>query len=78
MFVRLFQHPTAVLAELRNHTTGAGFLTAVAATSIFGSQFVLFGLNTEAAAALWLTSLVLWVGAVRGVVGIEGGVVSGC
>ena len=78
MFVRLFQHPTAVLAELRNHRTGAGFLTAVAATSIFGSQFVLFGLNTEAAAALWLTSLVLWVGAVRGVVGIEGGVVSGC
>ena len=62
MFVRLFQHPTAVLAELRNHRTGAGFLTAVAATSIFGSQFVLFGLNTEAAAALWLTSLVLWVG----------------
>ena len=64
MLARLLRYPTAVLAELRSHRTGAGFLTSVAATSIFGSQFVLFGLNTEAAAALWLASLVLWVGLV--------------
>jgi tellurite resistance protein TehA-like permease len=61
MLVRLFQNPAAILTELRNHRTGAGFLTAVAATSILGSQLVLFRSN-RAAAALWLASLVLWVG----------------
>jgi tellurite resistance protein TehA-like permease len=62
MLVRLIRHPATILAELRNHRTGAGFLTAVAATSMLGSQFVLFGPNRTAAAALWLASLVLWVG----------------
>jgi len=62
MLVRLIRHPAAILSELRNHRTGAGFLTAVAATSILGSQFVLFRSNRDAAAALWLASLVLWVG----------------
>jgi len=62
MLVRLLQHPTTVLTELRNHRTGPGFLTAVAATSILGSQFVLFRSNRDAAAALWLVSLALWVG----------------
>ena len=33
MLVRLFRHPVAILGELRNHRTGAGFLTAVAGTS---------------------------------------------
>jgi tellurite resistance protein TehA-like permease len=62
MLVRLVQHPAAVLSELRNHRTGAGFLTAVAATSIVGNQFVLFASNREIAAALWPASLALWVG----------------
>ena len=62
MLVRLFRHPAAILAELRNHRTGAGFLAAVAATSIFGDQFVLFTSNSNIAAALWVASLVLWVG----------------
>jgi tellurite resistance protein TehA-like permease len=46
---------------LRSQRTGAGFLTAVAATSIVGDQFVLFASNTGLAAALWIASLVLWV-----------------
>jgi tellurite resistance protein TehA-like permease len=62
MLVRLCRHPVAVLGELRSHRTGAGFLTAVAATSIVGDQFVLFSWNSHIAAALWLASLVLWVG----------------
>src|SRR5215469_12923981 len=32
MLIRLCRHPVAVLGELRSHRTGAGFLTAVAAT----------------------------------------------
>src|SRR5262249_40980876 len=51
----------------RNHRTGPGFLTAVAATSILGSQFVLFRSNRDAAAALWVMSLVLWIGLIYAV-----------
>ena len=64
MLVRLVRYPAAVLGELCDHKTGAGFLTAVAATSILGNQFVLFASNREVAAALWLGSLALWVGLV--------------
>jgi tellurite resistance protein TehA-like permease len=62
MLLRLFRHPAAILAELRSYRTGAGFLTAVAATSIVGDQFVLFASNNHIAAALWLGSVVLWAG----------------
>lgn len=62
MLVHLFQHPGAILSELRDHRTGPGFLTVVAATSIFGDQCVLFGGNSDFTAALWLASLALWVG----------------
>jgi tellurite resistance protein TehA-like permease len=62
MLIRLARHPAAVLGELRNHRTGAGFLTVVAATSILGDQFVLFASNRDVAAVLWLASLTLWVG----------------
>jgi tellurite resistance protein TehA-like permease len=62
MLVRLVRCPAAVLGEMCDHKTGAGFLTAVAATSILGNQFVLFVSNRDVAAALWLCSLALWVG----------------
>jgi tellurite resistance protein TehA-like permease len=62
MLLRLFRHPAAILGELRSHRTGAGFLTAVAATSIVGDQFVLIASNGAIAAGLWLASVVLWVG----------------
>jgi hypothetical protein len=62
MLVRLCRHPLVIFGELRSHRTGAGFLTAVAATSIVGDQFVLFASNSDIAAALWLASVALWVG----------------
>jgi hypothetical protein len=62
MLIRMFQRPATILSELRNYQTGAGFLTAVAAASILGSQFVLLASNRPVAAALWLLSLALWVG----------------
>jgi tellurite resistance protein TehA-like permease len=62
MLVRVFRHPVAVLGELRSHRTGASLLTAVAATSIVGDQFVLFASNYRIAAGLWLASMVLWAG----------------
>jgi tellurite resistance protein TehA-like permease len=62
MLVRLFRHSLVIFDELRSHRTGAGFLTAVAGTSIVGDQFVLFTSNSDIAAVLWLASVVLWVG----------------
>jgi tellurite resistance protein TehA-like permease len=62
MLIRLTRYPAAVLKELRNHRTAAGFLTAVAAVSIVGDQFVLLASNSKVAAALWLGALVLWAG----------------
>jgi tellurite resistance protein TehA-like permease len=61
MLIRLFRQPAAILGEWCNHRTGPSFLTAVAATSIVGDQFVLFTSTSDIAAALWLASLVLWV-----------------
>jgi tellurite resistance protein TehA-like permease len=62
MLIRTFRRPAAILSELRDHRTGASFLTAVAAASILGSQFVLLASNGPVAAVLWLLSLALWVG----------------
>ena len=62
MLIRLFSYPAAILGELSSHRTGAGYLTAVAATSIVGDQFILFASNRDIAAGLWLASVVLWVG----------------
>ena len=64
LFVRLVRHPAAILGELRRHRTAAGFLTAVAAISILGDQFALLGSNDQAAAALWICSLIRWFGLV--------------
>ena len=62
LLVRSFRHPVAIFGELRGHRTGAGFLTAVAATSIVGDQFVLFAPKRDIAAGPRLASVVLWVG----------------
>lgn len=59
---RLALQPRAVLAELRQHRTAAGFLTMVAGTNVFGSEIALFTSDRHLAAALWLAAGVLWVG----------------
>jgi tellurite resistance protein TehA-like permease len=64
MFVRVFRHPAAVVSELSNHRTGAGFLTVIAATSILGDQLALLAASRQVAAALWVGSLALWFGLV--------------
>jgi len=64
VFVRLVRCREAVLSELRKHRTAAGFLTIVAAISILGNQFAPPGSNDQAAAALWICSLILWFGLV--------------
>ncbi|MBS0389489.1 MAG: C4-dicarboxylate ABC transporter, partial [Proteobacteria bacterium] len=51
----------AVLSDLTDHQRGPGFFTAVAASGILGSQFVLIAGNYHVAAALWVLAIVLWV-----------------
>ncbi len=63
-FLRLAGHRRAVLAELRQHRTAAGFLSIVAGTGVFGSEIALFTQDRQLAAMLWLVACGLWAGLV--------------
>ena len=60
--LRIALFPARVLADLSSHQRGPGFFTAVAATSVVGTQFVLLLGNWPVALALWWLALVLWFG----------------
>src|SRR5690606_5072649 len=57
---RLVRAPRRVLDDLRDHGRGPGFFTAVAATSVLGSELFLIAGATAAARGLWLAGLALW------------------
>lgn len=59
--VRLFRYFPRVLADLSNHSTGAGFFTLVAGTNVLGSQFVLLQSDRQTALILWILALILWL-----------------
>jgi len=59
--LRALRHRQRFVGDLVDHLRGPGFFTSVAATSILGSQFLLLGENTFAAAALWSLAVVLWI-----------------
>jgi len=50
-----------VLSDLMDHQRGPGFFTAVAASCILGSQFLLIGGNYRVAVLLWVAGIGLWV-----------------
>lgn len=58
---RVAFHPRRVLGDLFDHLRGPGFFTAVAATSVLGSQALLLSGAGRAAVALWALALLLWV-----------------
>jgi tellurite resistance protein TehA-like permease len=58
---RLFRHFPRVLADLSNHSAGAGFFTLVAGTNVLGSQFVLLQVDRQTALILWILALILWL-----------------
>ncbi|HET6267748.1 MAG TPA: C4-dicarboxylate ABC transporter, partial [Acidobacteriota bacterium] len=58
---RLIFYPSAFLADLVSHAKGPGYLTAVAATSIIGSQFAILKQNLDVASPLWIVAVILWV-----------------
>jgi len=59
---RLLYYPRSVLADMLDHTRGPGFFTIVAATGVIGTQFVVLDGGLRIASALWLLSLLLWIG----------------
>lgn len=61
-FVRVVCYRASVLSDLGDVTRGPGFFTIVAATAIIGDQLLVILHSATAALALWVASLVLWIG----------------
>ncbi len=64
---RIAQYPRDVVADLSDHQRGVGFFTAVAATSVLGSQLAIVAGAFEAATALCVFTFVLWLGLIYAV-----------
>jgi tellurite resistance protein TehA-like permease len=59
--LRMVRHPRRFFSDLVDHLRGPGFFTAVAGTSVLGSQFILLPTNYGAAMVLWVWAIVLWI-----------------
>lgn len=59
---RLAWHRQAFVRDMVDHLRGPGFFTAVAATGVLGSQFVLLADSVRGGVALWWVALALWLG----------------
>jgi tellurite resistance protein TehA-like permease len=53
--------PGDFFREMIDHQRGPGYFTSVAASCILGSQFVLIAHQLQAAVALWIIGMVLWL-----------------
>lgn len=59
--VRIARYPKDVVTDVADHQRGVGFFTAVAATSVLGSQLVIVAKLERFAFAFWIVTLVLWL-----------------
>ena len=60
-FARLIWHRTRFFCDLIDHSRAPGFFTTVAATCIFGSQWLIIFQASRLALALWLFAIILWI-----------------
>ena len=67
---RCVRYPERVRADFRMHARSAGFFTTVAATGVLGSELVVRLSMPGVALALWVVSVVLWVGLIYGFFGV--------
>ena len=58
--IRVVRFRDRVVADLTNHGRAVGFFTAVAATGVLGSQWLVIADAWRLAAALWVATIVLW------------------
>ena len=59
--VRVARFAPEIVADVADHQRGVGFFTAVAGTSVFGSQIQIVLGGRSAAVALWILTLALWI-----------------
>lgn len=59
--IRVVRFPGEVMKDVGDHQRGVGFFTAVAATSVLGSQLVIVGKQAQIAFAFWIATLALWL-----------------
>ncbi len=60
--LRMAGHPRRFFGDMVDHLRGPGFFTAVAGTSVLGSQFVVLAADYRTAMAFWILAVVLWIG----------------
>jgi len=60
--LRMVRYPRRFFGDMVDHLRGPGFFTAVAATSVLGSQFVLLAADDRVGTALWTIAVTLWIG----------------
>ncbi len=60
--LRMVRYPDRFFADLKDHLSGPGFFTTVAATCILGGQFVVLVGEYLVATILWGLAAVLWIG----------------
>jgi len=58
---RIAMYPRDLFNDMIDHQRGVGFFTAVAATSVLGSQLLILMQATRIAFALWVLTLALWI-----------------
>jgi tellurite resistance protein TehA-like permease len=58
---RLVWHKGRFFADLVDHNRAPGFFTIVAATCIFGSQWLILFEASQLALALWVLAIILWM-----------------
>jgi tellurite resistance protein TehA-like permease len=59
--LRMVRHPRRFFGDMVDHLRGPGFFTAVAATSVLGSQFVLLAADDRVGTVLWAIAVALWI-----------------
>ncbi len=60
--LRAWRHPRRFFGDMVDHLTGPAYFTAVAATGILASQFMVLRGDFVIGKALWLFAVILWLG----------------
>ena len=60
--LRALRYPRRFFGDMVSHLRGPGYFTAVAATGILASQFIVQADDLSVGFALWLLAVVLWIG----------------
>ncbi len=60
-FLRAMRYPRRFFSDMVSHLVGPGYFTAVAATGILSSQFIVQAGNITIGVVLWALAVILWV-----------------